>query len=167
MQFEILYDLEIKIVLTIVRFPSPDLKPALPQGLEIVTYNNFTTNDVSISHFNTAVANLAAQHACDKATMSQLLETNQTMQNNLNAIMQEIQSIRHQMIFSNSHATTVQDNHGLPSSIYAAPLIQQTTSPPPQTQPPFLPPFPPEHIPPVTRPPIQCNPTPQWMQHCP
>ncbi len=75
LQFEILDDLEIKIVLTIIRFPSPDLKPVLPQGLGIVTYNNFTTNDVSISHFNTAVANLAAECTQHDAAISQLSTT--------------------------------------------------------------------------------------------
>ncbi len=95
--------------------------------------------------------------------MRQLLETNQTTQNNLTVIMLELQPIRHQMKYSNSHETTVQDRNNPPSSIHAAPNMQQYTPPPTQTQPPFVPPFPPQHMPPRTRPPMQQHLTPQWM----
>ncbi len=93
------------------------------------TYANTSTDDDSISTFITAVANLAAQCDHDNTSMSQLLETNQTMQTNFSAIMKELESIRHHMNYTNVHATTVQDRKGPPSSIHEVPHIQQTTPP--------------------------------------
>ncbi len=106
---------------------------------------------------------LSAQCAQDTAPMIQLLETNQLMSNNMNAIMQELQSIRHKMNYSISHATSVLDRHGSPSSIYAEPCIQQTTPPPPQTQYPLIPFFLPHHMPTGTQSTMQHNPPYQWM----
>ncbi len=89
--------------------------------------------------------------------MSQLLDINQTMQTSLNVIVQELQSIRHQMKYGNSHTTTAKDWYGPLTSIYAAPHTQQITPPPSYSQPPFVLPFPPQHMPPGTRPTMQCK----------
>ncbi len=56
----------------------------------------------------------------NNATMKQLLDTNQTMKSNMNANMQELQSIKHKINNLNAHAPTKQDRHGLFASIYGA-----------------------------------------------
>lgn len=76
------------------------------------TYANIAKNDDSISTFSIAVANPAVKCAQDNTTMNQLSETNQFMQSNLNTTMQESQSIKHQMIYSNGHASQLRNNNG-------------------------------------------------------
>ncbi len=90
--------------------------------------------------------------------MNQLSETKQTMQSNLNAIMQEPQLINHQMSNSIAHAATVKDSHGPPSYIYAISSIQPNIPSPPAAQPPLIPPLPLQHMPTGTQPTMQHNP---------
>ncbi len=85
------------------------------------------------------MANLAAQHAQENAATSQFFATSLIMQSNLNIIMQELQSIKHQMNYSNVHSPTVPDR-------LASELL-------------FVPPLPPQHMPIGTQHTIQCNPT--------
>ncbi len=77
--------------ITLTILIGPHLKnygPLFGQKKLGATYANIATDDDSMSNFNTAVANLATQYTQDNATKGQLLETNQTMQNNLNTIIQ-------------------------------------------------------------------------------
>ncbi len=115
-------------------------------SLGSATYANTATDNDFISTFNIAVANLAGQCAQDNAAMSKLSETNQTMKLTLNAIMQELQSIKHKMNYSNAHTPTVQDSHCPPSSIYAVPNIPSSNLPQNPTQLPFVPSLPPQNL---------------------
>ncbi len=99
------------------------------------SYANIATDDDSIFTFNTAVANLAAQHAQDNAAMSHLSETNQSMQSNLTTIMQELQSIEHQIDHNATHKQLRHNDNGLPSSIYTAQYIQPNLPPSPPANP--------------------------------
>lgn len=107
------------------------------------TYANIATDDDSISTFNTAVANLTAQRAQDNAAMSQLSDTNHSMQSNINTIMQELQTIKHQMNYTNAQATHMKSNYGPPSAIYAAAPMPPNIM---QAQPPMALPSPSQHM---------------------
>lgn len=56
-----------------------------------ITYTNIASDGDSISIYNTGVANPSTQHTQDNATMSQCFETFQSMQSNLNIIIQQLQ----------------------------------------------------------------------------
>ncbi len=86
------------------------------------------------------------------------------MKSNLNAIMQELQSIKQQMNFSNAHEISVHNRQASPLIQLCCNLQQRTTPPPPQTQHPYAPSFPPQHMPAGTKPEMHQSPTPQWIQ---
>lgn len=75
------------------------------------THVNIAKDDNSISTFDTAVADLATHCAQDNTTMRKLSETNQSMQTNLNNIIQELQTSKHQMNYSNAHAPQMRRPH--------------------------------------------------------
>ncbi len=70
------------------------------------TFANIAADDDSISSFNTAVA-----LPCHKIILS-WVKTNQTIQSNLNTIMQELQTIKHQMNYGATHTPLMCNNGG-------------------------------------------------------
>ncbi len=81
-----------------------------PYSLGNTTHSTLNIADDSISTFYSAIANLAAKYTHNNAAMSQLFETNQTMQSNLNTIIQELKTSNHHMKYSATNTPLMHNN---------------------------------------------------------
>ncbi len=104
-----------------------------------ITYTNIATNDDFISTFNTAVTNLAAHFSQGDVALSQLSESIQTMQSNLNTIKHEFQAIKHQMNYSATQSPLRIDSIGPSRFIYVVTTMQPHLPPPTPDYSPFVP----------------------------